>query len=194
MPNLTIIVGSTRPGRAGAPIAQWFAARAKDHGGFDVNVVDLAELDLPLLDEPNHPRLRKYTQQHTKDWSALVDAGDAFVFVTPEYNYGYPASVKNAIDYLHQEWQHKPVGFVSYGGVAAGTRAVQQLKQVVTTLRMLPVFESVNIPFHTQFLDSDGVFHPNEVLDQAADAMLDELVRTEAALRPLRPADQLAAS
>jgi NAD(P)H-dependent FMN reductase len=188
MPNLTIIMGSTRPGRAGAPIAQWFAARAKDHGGFDVNVVDLAELGLPLLDEPNHPRLRQYTQQHTKDWSAIADAADAFVFVTPEYNYGYPASLKNAIDYLHQEWQHKPVGFVSYGGVAAGTRAVQQLKQVVTTLRMLPVFDSVNIPFHTQFLSPDGVFHANEVLDQAAGAMLDELVRTEAALRPLRPA------
>jgi NAD(P)H-dependent FMN reductase len=190
MPNLTIIVGSTRPGRAGAPIAQWFASRAKDHGGFDVNVVDLAEVGLPLLDEPNHPRLRQYTRQHTKDWSAIVDAADAFVFVTPEYNYGYPASIKNAIDYLHQEWNHKPVGFVSYGGVAAGTRAVQQLKQVVTTLRMLPVFDSVNIPFHTQFLDSDGVFHPNEVLDQAADAMLNELVRTEAALRPLRPPEQ----
>jgi len=186
MPNLTIIVGSTRPGRAGGPIAQWFAARAKDHGGFDVNVVDLAEIGLPLLDEPNHPRLRQYTRQHTKDWSAIVDAADAFVIVTPEYNYGYPASVKNAIDYLHQEWQHKPVGFVSYGGVAAGTRAVQQLKQVVTTLRMLPVFDSVNIPFYHQFLDSDGVFQPNAVLEQAADAMLDELVRTEAALRPLR--------
>ena len=194
MPNLTIVVGSTRPGRAGAPIAQWFAARAKDHGGFDVNVVDLAELGLPLLDEPNHPRLRTYTQQHTKDWSAIADAADAFVFVTPEYNYGYPASLKNAIDYLHHEWQHKPVGFVSYGGVAAGTRAVQQLKQVVTTLKMLPVFESVNIPFHTQFLGSDGTFQPNEVLDQAAGAMLDELVRTEAALRPLRPASQTAAS
>ena len=186
MPNLTIIVGSTRPGRAGGPIAQWFAARAKDHGGFDVNVVDLAEIGLPLLDEPNHPRLRQYTRQHTKDWSAIVDAADAFVIVTPEYNYGYPASVKNAIDYLHQEWQHKPVGFVSYGGVAAGTRAVQQLKQVVTTLRMLPVTDSVNIPFHSQFLDSDGTFRPNAVLEQAADAMLDELVRTEAALRPLR--------
>jgi len=194
MPNLTIIVGSTRPGRAGAPIAQWFTARAKDHGGFDVNVADLAELGLPLLDEPNHPRLRTYTRQHTKDWSAIVDAADAFVFVTPEYNYGYPASLKNAIDYLHHEWQHKPVGFVSYGGVAAGTRAVQQLKQVVTTLKMLPVFESVNIPFHTQFLDSDGTFHANEVLDQAADAMLDELVRTAAALRPLRPASEAAAS
>jgi NAD(P)H-dependent FMN reductase len=186
MPNLAIIVGSTRPGRAGAPIAQWFAARAKDHGGFDVTVVDLAELALPLLDEPNHPRLGQYTKQHTKDWSAIVDAADAFVIVTPEYNYGYPASVKNAIDYLHREWQHKPVGFVSYGGVAAGTRAVQQLKQVVTTLRMLPVTDSVNIPFYNQFLDSDGVFQPNEVLEQAADAMLDELVRTEAALRPLR--------
>ena len=186
MPNLTIIVGSTRPGRAGAPIAQWFAARAKDHGGFDVTVVDLAELALPLLDEPNHPRLGQYTQQHTKDWSAIADAADAFVIVTPEYNYGYPASVKNAIDYLHREWQHKPVGFVSYGGVAAGTRAVQQLKQVVTTLRMLPVTDSVNIPFYNQFLDSDGVFQPNAVLEQAADAMLDELVRTEAALRSLR--------
>jgi NAD(P)H-dependent FMN reductase len=186
MPNLTIIVGSTRPGRAGASIAQWFAARAKDHGGFDVTVVDLAELGLPLLDEPNHPRLGQYTHQHTKDWSALADAADAFVIVTPEYNYGYPASVKNAIDYLHREWRHKPVGFVSYGGVAAGTRAVQQLKQVVTTLRMLPVTDSVNIPFYNQFLDSDGVFQPNAVLEQAADAMLDELVRTEAALRPLR--------
>jgi NAD(P)H-dependent FMN reductase len=186
MPNLTIIIGSTRPGRAGAPIAQWFASRAKDHGGFDVTVVDLAEIGLPLLDEPNHPRLRQYTRQHTKDWSAIVDAADAFVIVTPEYNYGYPAAVKNAIDYLHQEWLHKPVGFVSYGGVAAGTRAVQQLKQVVTTLRMLPVTDSVNIPFYSQFLDSDGTFHPNAVLEQAADAMLDELVRTEAALRPLR--------
>jgi NAD(P)H-dependent FMN reductase len=190
MPNLTIIIGSTRPGRAGAAIAQWFAARAKDHGGFDVTVVDLAEVDLPLLDEPNHPRLRQYTQQHTKDWSAIIDAADAFVFVTPEYNYGYPAALKNAIDYLHHEWLHKPVGFVSYGGVAAGTRAVQQLKQVVTTLRMLPVFDSVNIPFHTQFLDSDGVLRPNEVMDKAADTMLDELVRTEAALRPLRPAPE----
>jgi NAD(P)H-dependent FMN reductase len=187
MPNLTIIIGSTRPGRAGAAIAQWFAARAKDHGGFDVTVVDLAEVDLPLLDEPNHPRLRQYTHQHTKDWSAIIDASDAFVIVTPEYNYGYPAALKNAIDYLHHEWLHKPVGFVSYGGVAAGTRAVQQLKQVVTTLRMLPVFDSVNIPFHTQFLDSDGVFRPNDVMERAADAMLDELVRTEAALRPLRP-------
>jgi NAD(P)H-dependent FMN reductase len=186
MPNLTIIVGSTRPGRAGLPISQWFTARAKDHGGFDVTVADLAELGLPLLDEPNHPRLGQYTRQHTREWSAIIDAADAVVFVTPEYNYGYPASIKNAIDYLHKEWNYKPVGFVSYGGIAAGTRAVQQLKQVLTTLRMFPVFESVNIPFHAQFLDDDGVLVPNEIMEHAADAMLNELARTEAALRPLR--------
>jgi NAD(P)H-dependent FMN reductase len=188
MPNLTIIVGSTRPGRAGLPISQWFTARAKDHGGFDVTVADLAELDLPMLDEPNHPRLGQYTKRHTREWSAIIDAADAIVFVTPEYNYGYPASIKNAIDYLHKEWNYKPVGFVSYGGIAAGTRAVQQLKQVLTTLRMFPVFESVNIPFHTQFLDEDGVLVPNEIMEQAADAMLNELGRTEEALRPLRSA------
>ena len=82
------------------------------------------------------------------------------MFVTPEYNYGYPAAIKNAIDYLHQEWKDKPAGFVSYGGIAAGTRAVQQLKQVITTLRMVPVFESVNIPFHTQFIRGRPVRAP----------------------------------
>jgi NAD(P)H-dependent FMN reductase len=185
-PTLTVIIGSTRPGRAGLTIAQWFVGRAEVHGGFDVRVVDLAELNLPFFDEPNHPRLRQYLHQHTKDWSAIVDASDAFVIVTPEYNYGLTAPVKNALDYLNQEWKDKPIGFVSYGGIAAGTRAVQQLKQVVTTLKMLPVFESVNIPFHTQFIDEEGVVQANDIMLQAASGMLDELARTEAALRTLR--------
>jgi NAD(P)H-dependent FMN reductase len=190
MPTLTIIVGSTRPGRAGQPIAEWFADRARTHAGFDVEVADLAEIGLPLLDEPNHPRLGQYTKQHTKDWSAIVDRADAVVFVTPEYNYGYPAALKNAIDFLHSEWRDKPAGFVSYGGVAAGTRAVQQLKQVVTTLRMTPVFDSVNIPFHAQLI-KDGKFEATDLLNQAADTMLDELVRVESALHQLRaPATQ----
>jgi NAD(P)H-dependent FMN reductase len=186
MSRLSIIIGSTRPGRAGLPIAEWFADRARRHGGFEIDVVDLAKVNLPMLDEPNHPRLRQYTHQHTKDWSAHVDRSDAFVIVTPEYNHGYSPAVKNAIDYLHHEWHYKPVGFVSYGGVAAGTRAMQQLKQVVTALRMLPLTDAVNIPFHTQFLDDEGSVQPNEVMEQAADAMLDELIRVEATLRPLR--------
>ncbi|MGA3215362.1 MAG: NAD(P)H-dependent oxidoreductase [Acidimicrobiales bacterium] len=185
MPTLTVIIASTRRGRLGLPVAHWFIEQARAHGAFEVKVVDLAELDLPLLDEPNHPRLRQYTQPHTLEWSAIVDASDAFIFVTPEYNYGYPASLKNAIDYLHQEWLHKPVGFVSYGGVAAGTRSVQQLKQVVTALSMMPVNEAVALPFFTQFI-KDGKMQPNETMVQAAGAMLDQLVRVEEAMRPLR--------
>lgn len=186
MPKLNVVVTSTRPGRVGYPVAQWFVDLAVAHGGFDVELVDLAEANLPLLDEPNHPRLGQYIHQHTKDWSASVDAADAFVFVTPEYNYGMPASLKNAIDYLHTEWQYKPVGFVSYGGVSAGTRAVQMTKQVVTTLKMTPVAEAVSIPFVSQFLDDDGVIQANEIMESSAKAMLDELLRYSNALAPLR--------
>jgi NAD(P)H-dependent FMN reductase len=186
LPVLQVIIASTRPGRVGLPVATWFAQRAREHGGFTVEVVDLAEVDLPIFDEPKHPRLGQYEHQHTKDWSATIARGDAFVFVMPEYNYGFNAAVKNAIDYLHVEWQHKAIGFVSYGGVAAGTRAVQMLKQVVTTLKMVPVFDSVNIPFVQQFLAEDGTLHANEIMTGASTAMLDELVRWTAALEPLR--------
>lgn len=186
MPKLLIIIASTRPGRIGLPVAEWFMDRAREHAGFELDLVDLAVLNLPLLDEPAHPRLRQYTKPHTKAWSATVEAADAVVMVTAEYNYGYPAALKNAIDYLHHEWRHKPVGFVSYGGVAAGTRSVQQLKQVVTALSLLPVTASVNIPFVTQFLGEDQVIRGNEVMEQAARDMLDQLGRLAAAVEPLR--------
>jgi NAD(P)H-dependent FMN reductase len=186
MPQLMIVIASTRPGRIGLPVAEWFMQRAVGHGGFEVGLVDLAVLQLPLLDEPAHPRLRTYTKEHTRQWSTLVEEADAFVFVTAEYNHGYPAALKNAIDYLHNEWHYKPLGFVSYGGVAAGTRAVQQLKQVVAAIKLVAVVEAVNIPFVAQFLDDQGVVQANDVMEQAADAMLDELLRVQAALRPLR--------
>jgi NAD(P)H-dependent FMN reductase len=186
VPRLLIIIASTRPGRIGLPVANWFTERAVAHGAFDLQVVDLAELDLPLLNEPNHPRLRQYTHDHTRAWSAAVDAADAVVMVTSEYNYGYPAALKNAIDYLHHEWRYKPVGFVSYGGVAAGTRAVQQLKQVVTAVAMMPTQASVNIPFVQQFLGDDRRITGNEVMLDAVPAMLDELLKFQAALAPLR--------
>lgn len=185
MPNLLIVIASTRPGRIGLPVARWFEGRAGAHGGFDFEVVDLAELDLPLLDEPSHPKLRRYTKQHTHAWSAMVKRADALVFVTSEYNHGYPAPLKNAIDYLHHEWQFKPVGFVSYGGVGAGTRAVQQLKPVVASVHMMPAVAAVNIPFVEQFLN-DGVIEANEIMTEAAADMLDELMAIQEALRPLR--------
>jgi NAD(P)H-dependent FMN reductase len=185
-PLLQIVIGSTRPGRVGLPVSQWFHAQAVTHGGFELEVIDLAQVNLPLLDEPNHPRLHQYVHQHTKDWSRTVTRADAFVFVVPEYNYGFNAATKNALDYLNQEWQYKPIGFVSYGGVAAGTRAVQMLKQVVTTLKMVPVFESVNIPFVAQFLDENRRLRANEVMEGAAREMLDELQRWTRAMEQLR--------
>lgn len=185
MPHLSVVIGSTRPSRVGGLIAQWTVAAATRHGGFEVEVVDLAELDLPLLDEPHHPRLADYQHEHTRRWSELVAGADAFVFVTPEYNYGAPPALLNAIDYLFGEWQYAPVGFVSYGGVSAGTRSVQMLKQVVTTLKMMPVPEAVSIPFFPDFIE-DGVFAPDEVAEQAADAMYDELLRWTGALQGLR--------
>jgi NAD(P)H-dependent FMN reductase len=186
MPNLLTIIASTRPGRVGVPVANWFQERAAEHGGFELQLVDLYELDLPLLDEPNHPRLRQYTKDHTHAWSATVDAADAIVLVTAEYNYGYPAALKNALDYLHHEWKYKPVAFVSYGGVAAGTRAVQQLKQVVGALQMFAIGPSVNIPFVAQFLDDERVLHGNDVMAQASADVLDELLKVQAAMVALR--------
>jgi NAD(P)H-dependent FMN reductase len=186
MATLQIIIASTRPGRVGLTVGKWFIERARAHGAFELDVADLAEINLPFLDEPNHPRLHQYTKQHTKDWSARVEAADAFVIVLPEYNYGMPATIKNALDFLHREWAYKPVGFVSYGGVAAGTRSTQQVKQVVSTLKMFAINETVSIPFITQHLDEERKLVANETMEEAATVLLEELVRVERAMRTLR--------
>lgn len=186
-PKLAIIIGSTRPGRIGLPVAEWFASVAKEHGGFDVELVDLVDVGLPLYDEPNHPIMGQYVHDHTKRWAKIVGEADAFVFVIPEYNHGFNAATKNAVDFLYNEWQHKAMGFVSYGGVSAGTRAVSMLKSVVVPLKVVPMVEAVTIPFVQQFL-VDGKIEPNEVMTQAADAMLNELARWTPALISLRAA------
>jgi NAD(P)H-dependent FMN reductase len=172
MPKLLIVIASTRPGRVGLPVGEWFYERATAHGGFAPELVDLAVLDLPLLDEPSHPRLRQYTKDHTRAWSETVQAADAVVFVVAEYNYGYTAALKNAVDYLHHEWRHKAVGFVSY-------------KQVVGALMMFPAQSAVSIPFVQKFI-SDEQVAPNDEMQQAAAMLLDELLTLDGALRTLR--------
>ena len=137
------------------------------------------------MDEPHHPRLRQYTHEHTRRWSALIEGAAAVVWVMPEYNHGYTAPLKNAIDYLVHEWAWKAVGLVSYGGLAAGTRATQLLKPVLSDLKMVPVAETVAIPWVSQLV-KDGVFEATESLERSAIAMLDELARVEAATRSLR--------
>jgi NAD(P)H-dependent FMN reductase len=186
MPRLLIVIASTRPGRVGLPVGEWFAGFARSDGRFDVEMVDLSELALPLLDEPHHPRLRNYTKDHTKGWSATVAAADVIVFVTAEYNYGYPAALKNAIDYLNQEWRHKALGYVSYGGIAAGTRAVQQLKQVGQAVGLVSAQLIVNIAFVASKITENGSFDADDDNNQAATAMLGELLLLDGALRTLR--------
>ncbi len=189
-----IIIASTRPGRVGLSVGQWVRDRAAEHAGFEVKVLDLAEINLPFMDEPNHPRLRQYIHQHTKDWSAAVEDVDAFVFVLPEYNFGMTAPLKNALDYLSQEWQYKPVGLVSYGGLSGGTRAAQMIKQVVTTLKMMPLPEAVAIPFVNQYLDDEQRFQPTESMENSLEMMFKELERWAIALESLRaPAKQAVA-
>jgi NAD(P)H-dependent FMN reductase len=187
MLKLQVIVASTRQERKGPLVGAWFHALARRHGAFDVELVDLAEVGLPLFDEPRHPRLRQYEHDHTRAWSAVVERADAFVFVTPEYNFGSPPSLVNALDFLVREWAYKPAGFVSYGGASGGLRGVQMTKQTVSALRMVPLVEAVAIPFFTQYIDAAaGTFDPGEVQEKAAGAMLDELLRWARALKPLR--------
>lgn len=185
MLKLKIILASTRQGRKGAAVANWINTVAVADGRFEVELLDLAEVNLPFMDEPNHPRLRKYEHDHTKAWSALIDGADAFIYVMPEYNYGYTAPLKNAIDFLFQEWAQKPVGLVSYGGVSGGLRATQLLKPVLTAVQ-LTVAGELPIPFFAQFIGEDGAFKPNEVLAKAAPKMLDGIAKWAAVLGPMR--------
>ena len=184
--SLKIISGSTRPGRKGPAVADWILQHAHANGNFEVELLDLAVINLPFLDEPEHPRLKKYQHEHTKEWSRKIDAADAFIIVTPEYNFSMPATIKNALDFVYQEWNNKPVGFVSYGGMSGGIRAVQTLKQVVTTLKMMPLVESVAIPFFTRHINDQHVFAGDEVLNRSADVLLKELSTWAAALKTIR--------
>jgi len=186
MYNLKIIIASTRPGRKGPALAHWIFEVSRKHIEFSAELLDLAEINLPFMDEPNHPRLQQYTKEHTKKWSAQIASADAFIFVTPEYNFGYPATLKNAIDFLNNEWLYKPVAFVSYGGIAGGTRSMQALKQVLTSLNMVPVLEAVNVPFFTKYIDEQNKFNADEGINKAAEGMMKELLKWTETLKQMR--------
>jgi len=188
MLKLNIVVVSTRPGRVGLSVGRWFHRRAVEHGNFDVAFVDLQELNLPLLDEPEHPRLRKYTKAHTQAWSKSVESADAFSFVMPEYNFGMSPTLLNAIDFVFVEWHYKPASFVSYGGVSGGIRATQMAKVPLTSVKVMPITDQVAIPFVSKQIGADGTFTPTDSQSKAAADMLDELHRWATALKPMREA------
>ncbi len=175
LPKLHIVICSTRPGRVGPSVARWFHEFAGSHGKFDTQLIDLADFNLPVYDEPIHPAQQKYQHAHTKAWSESVAAADAYIFVTPEYNYSPPPSLVNALDYVYREWNYKPCGFVSYGGVSGGLRSVQAVKLQITTLKMMPMMEGVMVPMVANLIDEGGSFRSNELIDKSAVTLLDEL-------------------
>lgn len=186
MINLKIISSTVRPGRKGPVIANWIAEKAKKNGKFSVEVLDLGEINLPMMNEPNHPSQKKYEHDHTKKWSAKIDEADAFIFVTAEYDYNYPAPLRNALEYLVHEWAYKAAGIVSYGGVSAGTRAVKSLTGDLSVFKMVPLMEMVNFPFFQQNINDQNVLEANEVSHKAADAMLRAIVRWTKGLKIIK--------
>lgn len=191
MNTLKIITSTTRPGNKGTSVANWFTGVAKESSEFEkVELLELAKINLPLMDEPYHPRLQKYQHEHTKRWSETIEEADAIVIVLGEYNYGFPAPIKNALDYLFKEWMYKPVGFVSYGGISAGLRSTQMLKQVVTTLQMVPIGAQVNLPFFEKMIDDKGIFHSDDIVTKSALALLKDLLKWTNTLNPMRQHQQ----
>lgn len=160
--KIQVILGSTRPNRASEKVAAWVMEEAKKVDGFEFELLDLKDFNLPFYDEPKSVKgiNGQYGHEEVKQWSKKISEGDGYIFVTPEYNHGYSAVLKNALDWLYDEWNDKPAAFVSYGGVAAGTRAVQQLVMVFRELQMIPLRDGVHLPFVWNAFDESGAFKP----------------------------------
>ena len=184
MINVAIIVGSTRPGRRAEPIANWVHGIASKRSDARFELVDIGDFKLPFLDEPVPAMMGKYSQPHTRNWAAKIDFFDAFVFVTPEYNHGISASLKNAVDFLYKEWNNKAAGFVGYGA-SDGARGVEQLRLVMAELQVATMRAQVGLSLFTDF-ENFHIFKPASSREAAVSSMLDQLVAWGGALRAVR--------
>jgi NAD(P)H-dependent FMN reductase len=190
MTKIGIILGSTRPGRNGAQVAEWVYEQAQRRTEAEFELVDLLDYPLPHLDEPIPPSLGQYQNDHTKSWAAKIASLDGFVIVTPEYNHSTSGVLKNAIDYLYAEWNNKAAGFVSYGAVG-GARAAEHLRLVAGELQMADVRQQVALSLITEF-ENYSVFKPGDYNVAALNTLLDQVIAWSDALAPLR--DQGSAS
>lgn len=184
--TVAVLVGSTRDGRFGKTVADWFTSQLSRRDDIEVDLIDLAELPLPIVHQAHPIVTGEYAAPEVRAFAERIGAADGFVIVTPEYNHGYPASLKLAIDSVNPEWRAKPVGFVSYGGIAGGLRSVEQLRQVFIELHAVPIRDGISFHWaHGQF-DQDGQPHDSEGVGIAAKTMLDQLVWWSLALREAR--------
>lgn len=184
MINVGIIIGSTRPGRKSADVAQWVFDHAKSRTDARFELVDLLEFNLPLLDEPVPPSQGRYEHEHTRRWSAKIASLDAFVFVTPEYNHAPTGALKNALDYVYKEWNNKSAGFVGFGSMM-GARAVEQLRLIMAELQVADVRNQVGLSLFTDF-ENFSTFKPNPRHEASLKGMLDQVVAWGEALKRLR--------
>jgi len=184
LPSLQIILGSTRQGRVGDRVARWFYGVSTARDDLRAELLDLRDWPLPFFDHPVPPITGQYAPE-AESWAAKVREADGYVIVTPEYNWSYPAVLKNALDHIYQEWNTKPVAFVSYGGPAGGSRAVQHLREVVTELQMVPLRDSIMLPFAHRLFDHDGTL-ADPAYNARANAMLDQWLVWAQVLRGVR--------
>jgi NAD(P)H-dependent FMN reductase len=184
MLRVAIILGSTRPGRNGEAVAKWVYDIAKRRTDAEFEYVDIKDYNLPLLDEPVPPSQGRYSKEYTKIWAAKINSFDGFVFVTAEYNHGIPGALKNAIDFLYEEWNNKVAGFVGYGS-AGGVRSVEQLRLVMAEMQVATVRAQVQLSLFTDF-ENFSVFKPALYQEKSVNTMLDQVISWGTALKTLR--------
>jgi NAD(P)H-dependent FMN reductase len=162
-PRVAVVIGSNRPGRICPEIAAWVQRSLRDTGLLEAELVDLQQIDLPFLDEPIMASRERYEHEHTIRWSERVRSYDGFVFVFPQYNWGYPAVLKNALDFLYHEWADKPAALVTYGSRGGGLAATQ-LKQVLQGLHMRGTETNIELKTDETMSSDDGNFHDIEAV------------------------------
>ncbi len=182
--KIQVILGSTRPNRIGEGVAKWVLETAQARDDVEFELVDIADYNLPLLDEPMPPMMNQYTKDHTKKWSEKISQADGYIFVTAEYNRSVPGAFKNAVDYLNVEWKDKSLGFVSYGS-AGGARAVEHWRGTAAELHMADVREVLHLYLASDF-ENYSVFQPNDKHKAQLNLVVDEVVAWAGALKPLR--------
>ncbi|MGY4691756.1 NADPH-dependent FMN reductase [Salibacterium sp. K-3] len=184
MNKIAIIIGSTRPGRNGEAVAHWVHGIAKQRSDAEFEIVDIADYDLPLLDEPKGAASGQYTKSHTKVWSQKIDTFDGFIFVTPEYNHATSPALMNALDYLYKEWNDKAAGFVGYGAAGA-TTAVEHLRMMMAELKVADVQTQVRLSLFTDF-ENFSELKPASFQEKAVNKMFDQVIAWSGALKTIR--------
>lgn len=188
--NIKIIIGSTREGRFGDKPAKWIQDEISKMDEVKSEVLDLKDYPMPFFNEAMSPAMspEPYANENVQKWTAKIAEADGFIMISPEYNHGYAAVLKNALDYVYKEWNRKPVGFVSYGGVS-GARSVEQLRQVVVELQMAPIRSAIHFPTDKWMPVLMGKNSPDELFTASKDNLekfMDDLLWWTKALKAAR--------